>query len=236
MFWQGRAVSEWTAAKRSLFGTLTLHPDFDYEIDARARFDLQKRGVDFDQLDQGELFRVRVKYGGKYVTDWLKRLREGCAGRKKPLFRYLIVAEQHNSAKTSEQKRGRPHWHVILHETSSEALLVLPHEWAVDKNGQAITDQYGNALVHDRAFLKAQWKQGHSKFAHCATPKAASYCCKYLTKEDAQARIRASGQYGNPPVTQVNVGATTTKEDGARTGKFDDPKQLPSSVGGQFEE
>lgn len=205
LFWQGRAVDEWTAAKRSLFGTLTLHPDFDYKIDAEARVGLSKRGVDFDRLDEGEKFRARVKYGGRYVTLWLKRLREGTAGRDKPKFRYLLVAEQHNSAKTSDLKRGRPHWHVILHETSDGGLLVLPHEWAVDKNGQAITDKYGNALVHDRAFLKAQWTYGHSSFAHCATPRAAAYCCKYLTKEEAQVRIRASGQYGTPPGTIVNV-------------------------------
>lgn len=218
MFWQGRAVDEWIAAKRTIFGTLTLHPDFDYQIDAQARADLSKRGVDFDGLEQGEKFRVRVKYGGKYVTDWLKRLREGCAGRSKPKFRYLLVAEQHNSAKTSEAKRGRPHWHVLIHETDNEALLVLPHEWAVDKQGQAITDQYGNALVHDRAFLKAQWLQGHSKFAHCATPQAASYCCKYLTKDEAQVRIRASGQYGNPTGSEANVAglerSTETKQAG----------------------
>lgn len=191
MFWQARAVAEFQSAPRTLFGTLTVDPVYDVRIDATARLELAERGVDFDRLEDSSKFRARVKYGGREVTNWLKRLREGDTRHAKPAFRYLLVAEVHKGASPESVKRGRPHWHVLLHECDMSVPLVNHDEWS------GKTDRYGNITVSDESFLKAQWRIGFSSFSHCRTPQAAGYLCKYLTKQDAQVRIRASFKYGH---------------------------------------
>lgn len=197
LFWRGRAFSEYQTAFRSFFGTLTLTPENDVMIDALARVEQAEKGTDFDTVETVEQFRIRCEVGGREVTKWIKRLREGNTVHAPPVFRYLLVAEAHNGSASSELKRGRPHWHVLLHETDVGAPLVLPHEFAVDKSGRPITDKYGNGYVSDTAFLKSQWKAGLSRFQLCGTPQAATYLTKYLTKDTSSVRIRASSRYGN---------------------------------------
>lgn len=193
MFWRARAITEFQNSPRSLFGTLTTHPDFDARLDAYARLELSERGVDFDRLSDEERFRARVKYGGHEITKWLKRLREGNTSHVKPQFRYLLVAEAHKGERTSTLKYGRPHWHVLLHEVDLSRPLVNTDEWS------GKFDKHGNLTVSDESFLKAQWHLGHSSFSHCRTPQAAGYLCKYLTKEETQVRLRNSFKYGHEP-------------------------------------
>lgn len=193
MFWRGRAVTEFQLAWRTLFGTLTFSPMADVQTDAIARLECAARGVDFDRLEPPDKFRVRAKVGGREVTKWLKRLREGDTAHVKPTFRYLIVAEAHDGARTSAEKRGRPHFHFLMHEMDPQRPLVQPDEWS------GRSDRYGNPTVSDNSFLKRQWGAGFSSLAHCRTPQAASYLCKYLSKEDTRTRVRASGKYGREP-------------------------------------
>lgn len=194
MFWSARAQAEWRQSSLTLFGTLTFSPEQDARLDAVARVALAKRGVDFDRLEPADMFRARVKYYGAEVTTWLKRLRN--SDRKRRLgFRYLLVAEAHNSARTSLLKRGRPHFHCLLHQTEGAA-LVLPLEWSRKTTLELRTDRLGNPLLDDNSFLKRQWTCGHSTFAFCRSPQAASYLTKYLTKEETAVRIRASFGYG----------------------------------------
>lgn len=193
MMWRMKAVNEFQLSPRTLFGTLTFSPMEDVKIDAYSRIELHGRGVDFDALSEEEKFRERVKVGGREVTTWLKRLREGRAGREKPQIRYLIVAEAHNGASTSAEKRGRPHFHCLLHEMTMAAPLVIPDEWS------GHTDRYGNPTVRDDSFLKTNWRSGFSSFSQCRTPQAAGYLCKYLTKEETNVRIRCSFKYGLEP-------------------------------------
>lgn len=190
MFWQARALTEYALSYRSIFGTLTFTPENDVMIDALARIEQSECGVDFDALNENERFRVRAEVGGREVTKWLKRLRSGDLRHDKPQFRYLIVAEAHLSASTSAEKRGRPHFHVLLHESDPGHQLVNSDEWS-DR-----CDKYGNRYVADQSFLKAQWHAGFSRFSHCGSPQAASYLCKYLTKDELAVRIRASFKYG----------------------------------------
>lgn len=206
-FWQARAVAEYEQASLTLFGTLTFAPERDVEVDCLARVQLAEKGVDFDQLPPDEKFRQRTIYAGVEITRWLKRVREGDTRRGKPDFRYLLIAEAHDSARTSDAKRGRPHWHCLIHEKASASALVLSEEWAKDPTtGDLRTDRYGNPFLTETAFLKRQWTQGHSTFAMCRSPQAAGYLCKYIAKEDTRSRVRASFRYGaaeaaphNPP-------------------------------------
>lgn len=198
MFWAKRAITEYQHAERTFFVTLTYRPEVDAEIDALARISLAERGVDFDLLPPVEMFRARVRYGGFWVTRYLKRIREGVTGRPKPQLRYLLIAEAHESAKTSLAKRGRPHWHGLFHEISRDAPLVLPEEFAWKQDGQTIRcDKRGNPLLADESFLKAQWDAGHAAISQCTSEQAAAYVCKYLTKAETSARVRASFRYGH---------------------------------------
>lgn len=200
MFWQARAVTEWGQAPVSWFGTLTFRPDVDAYNDALARVELWERGVAFDELSDEEKFRARVRIAGQRITRYIKRLREGDVRRGKPDFRYLLVAEAHKGEKTSAEKWMQPHFHVLFHEQDKEGGLVLPGEIGLRADGSVRADRYGNPLVADTAFLKQQWQDGFSNFAKCCTPQAASYLCKYLTKDDASVRIRASFKYGKRDV------------------------------------
>ena len=195
--WQAKAVDEWSKSPLTIFGTLTTTPEYDMEVDALARVSLFEKGVDFDRdLTVEEQFRARVRYAGLELTKFLKRIREGDKNRGRPEIRYLCVAEAHNGARTSERKRFRPHWHVLLHETSPVSRLVLPDEWARNAAGELRSDRYGNPFLTETSFLKTQWKVGFSTFAMCRSPQAAAYLCKYLTKDETSVRIRASFGYG----------------------------------------
>lgn len=214
LFWQARAVDEWIKSPRTIFGTLTTTPNFDMEVDALARISLAEKGVDFDRdLNAVEQFRARVRIGGLEVTKFLKRIREGDANRGRPRIRYLLVAEAHDGGRTSDTKRHRPHWHMLLHEQDKEGKLVLDHEWAVDPNGELRADKWGNPYLSNDSFLKSQWPHGHSSFALCSTPQAAGYLCKYLTKDETNVRIRASFLYGASHDQNASdaPGAMTTK-------------------------
>lgn len=217
MYWRGRAITEYERSPMTLFGTLTVDPAFDVQIDALARIECGERSVDFDRLTPAEMFRERVKVGGREVTKWLKVLRNPAENRVEPLFRYLIVAEAHEGAKTTELKRGRPHWHVLLHEQEIQAALVTATEWARRDDGTVLVDRHGNPQVANDAYIKRAWKIGHSQFALCRSATAAGYLCKYLTKEDTAVRLRASFGYGQ------NREAVSTEEKTTERKKVDSP-------------
>lgn len=203
VFWQARATWEYTMAPATYFGTLTTDPRIDAEADARAQRDLWARGVDFGTLTEQERFRIRVKYVGKNVTDYLKRVREG-----RTSFRYLCVAEMHNSQATQSVKRYRPHWHILLHDKIGCSPLVIPDEWETDALGNVATDRYGNPYLKNTAYLKEQWADvGFSTFALCRSPQAAAYMCKYLTKAESMVRIRNSFRYGGDGEAEPIPGA-----------------------------
>lgn len=195
MFWRGRAFTEYQKSYRTIFGTLTTSPEFDMRLDAEIQVALAKRGTDFARLPEIEQFRERVKYGGREVTSYLKRLRGSARSSRRLQFSYLLIAEAHNSVKTAGAKRNRPHWHVLFHETDQSRLLVTPDELAIDRRGVVRTDKYGNPYLADTSFLKTHWTVGFSTFLIAGSPQAATYVCKYLTKE-ASFRIRASFRYG----------------------------------------
>lgn len=226
VFWQARAMTEFVHAKMTLFGTITIDPHYDAEFDARSRLELAESGVDFDRLPPVEMFRERVRQGGVELTKFLKRVRAGDKRRSPPDCRYLLVAEAHNSGRTSDAKRGRPHWHVLLHEQSEDARLVLPDEWARRPSGDIASDKYGGAYLAENVFLKQQWRLGFSSWALCRTPQAAGYLCKYLTKEDTNIRIRASFRYGTKWNENANE-SEPVRSDAEQKEKIDaPPKEL----------
>lgn len=71
---------------------------------------------------------------------------------------------------SERHKSGDPHWHVLVHETRFQPVRY--------------------------ATLKSQWLHGHSQFKLVNEDAPAAYVCKYLTKVNEGARVRASLRYG----------------------------------------
>jgi hypothetical protein len=74
-------------------------------------------------------------------------------------------------------KSGMPHWHILLHERSGKVL---------------------------KRKLEASWGYGftHFRLVPPGDNNAAYYCAKYLGKS-AEARLRASLQYGSPSMETI---------------------------------
>lgn len=208
--WQIRAMHEFERWPVTLFGTVTMSMDMHYELDARIiqgtrRPDgsFKRPPVNIDELSTTELFNARVGVFGDEMQRYLKRIRKGDKFHR-PSVRYLLVAESHDSERTNMALRGRPHFHLLLHETVPGSLVLgNPRDAFIEgESGEYRLSSYraGNVwrkgvFVWDDAFLRTQWHFGHTKFQFAENAKAASYLCKYLTKA-ADARVRASAGYG----------------------------------------
>lgn len=181
--WAHRAETEFEAAQATWLGTLTLSPFHHAVIDARVARRAQQRGSAWlTDWTKQEVFRARAGEIGKEVSKYLKRIRK--AGRGP--FRYMLVAEAHDSARTSEEMRGRPHYHLLLHEGHLGA-LVRPEEYHLTSNGVIRVD--------DKSPLRTQWEFGFTQIEQCRDSQSASYLCKYLSKAMLW-RVRASLRYG----------------------------------------
>lgn len=238
MFWTGRAISEYHRAARTWFGTLTLSPQEHYVIDARAQARLGRSGVNWQQLSAKEQFAERAKELGVEATKFIKRLRngnlvtlpEGVAGPQiphKPKIRYLLVAEMHDSAQTSDEMRGRPHFHMLLHEAEAGALVVgkpltaLFAGRSLEMEMRKYKTRNGwkpGVFAADNSFLRRNWTLGHTKFQLAESPMSAAYVCKYLTKALA-VRVRASQGYGveRPPPKEKQVSKKPSVNDDPTT-------------------
>lgn len=210
LFWTGRAITEYHRAARTWFGTLTLSPDEHYLIDARAQARLGSQRVDWQQLSAKEQFAERAKEVGVDMTLYMKRLRKGDAEHVKPQIRYLMIAEAHDSEQTSDEMRGRPHYHLLIHEQEAGA-LVLGNAHSVLIGGlqdremerRMYKTRHGwkpGVFATDEAFIRREWKLGHTKFQLAESVNSAVYVCKYLTKA-LHVRVRPSQRYGleDPP-------------------------------------
>jgi len=217
-FWRSRAIAEYATWPVSCFGTLTLRPEEHYRFDAMIETgSVGRPAVRLRDLSATEAFGTRVSAIGTEITNWIKRLRKGDKEHKDCRLRYLIVAEMHNGAQTSDEMRHRPHFHVFLHEMKSSSLFSgspiralvdgkdvdWERKWYKPEKG---VWRYG-AFLRDESFVRAQWTLGHTKFQFAESEKAAWYICKYLTKT-LDCRVRSSQLYGL---------LGTSEEDRART-------------------
>lgn len=156
--WAARARAEYSQSVRTWFCTLTLTPENQFLAKTTARVRLAKQGVDFDELPEVEKFTQVVRVIGEEITRFIKRVRKNSSAK----CRYLLVAEAHKS--------GEPHFHMLVHETSSVPIRKL--------------------------HLKDAWTFGFSKVNLADDVRGAVYLCKYLAK-DARSKVRASFRYGS---------------------------------------
>lgn len=161
--WRIRAIAECDAAARTWFGTLTFNPDNHVAIDHVCATEHRN----FWELPVEGKFAARNVVAVHLVQKYLKRLRKESGQR----FRYLCVTERHDSARTSELYKDRPHIHLLLHEFAGQTF--------------------------PKSLLQKQWNHGHSTYK-LADRSAAFYVSKYISKA-VEVRARASLHYGNPP-------------------------------------
>lgn len=206
MFWTGRAMTEYDKWPRTIMGTFTMSPEKHQEFDWRLEVGEPgvRPAVDIFALSEAQRFTARASIFGTEITKWLKLVREGNAEHPKPQFRYLLIAEAHESEATSDVMKGRPHFHILMHEKEAGALVVgdvqaaMMHgnsgEWErrriKTKNGWSF-----GLYAHNDSWMKTLWEHGHTVFQLAPDRKSAVYVCKYLTKS-MHVRVRASLRYG----------------------------------------
>lgn len=207
LFWQAKAFTEYSMCANTLFGTITMSPAEQCRLDDLITLRLAKGRVDFNQLSQREIFAERVKEFGAEVTKWLKRVRKL---RKLPhgALRYLLVAEVHDSESTSEEMRGRPHYHILMHEHEAGQLVdgnpldVLRtrersgdyvHRWVMNNR---LNKWEERVFLADDAPIRAAWSLGFTNFQWAHSAQAATYVCAYLSKS-LMLRVRPSLHYGD---------------------------------------
>lgn len=208
MYWQGRAMTEYLMAPRTLFGTITMSVAEHQRLDDLIHVRLAKGRVLIADLSQRELFEERVKEFGAEVTKYLDRLRKGDETHPRPIrHRYLLIAEVHDSDKTSEEMRGRPHFHLLIHEEIAGQLVhgdpmecILTGERSGEYIRKFRKDRFGRwqpiAVAADDAFIRKNWTLGFTNLQWAQSAASAVYVCKYLSKS-LMLRVRASQHYGD---------------------------------------
>ena len=228
--WTIRAMAEYQRWPITIFGTVTMSPEEHYRHDAiivqGTRGDdgqWIRHPANIHEMSATELFAARVGVFGDELQKFLKRVR---TGRKiKPgQLRYLLVAEAHDGPQTSEAMRGRPHFHVMLHECQPGILVDgNPRTAFVEgQSGEYIRVRYKSGpdyregvFVRDDAFLRTQWTLGFTKFQFAESARAAGYLCKYLNK-CSDSRVRASQNYGLEETNKETGVAYTARNDSGR--------------------
>lgn len=207
--WARRAEREFDRSAATWFGTLTLSPASHALVDqwvADGKLWPDRSRLSDDEFNS-RLFAARARIVAGRVKTWLRLVRYWADMRlnKRGLVRYLLVAERHNSCETAAEMRGRPHFHLLLHETVPSAAFEgdLAKCWQGQDNGELVRRKYKNSagewvpgvFAADGAIARKAWVLGHSKFQHCADAKAAYYLCKYMHKS-GEFRVRSSLRYG----------------------------------------
>lgn len=236
--WAARARDEYNRAARTWMGTFTMSPAEHAVLDIRIAERTGNR-----VLTAEELMRERTSEFGTEVTKWLKRVRKAAFERTghTATMRYLLVAEVHDSEETEEWMRGRPHFHMLLHEVFCGALIqgkpvdallaydpvkrigfseeMLAKE--VKRRGKTVIGIFAT----DQSMIRQAWEFGFTTFELCFDSKSAFYLCKYMSKA-MMWRVRPSLGYGRVEQDR-NTGAEATDRSGALT-SVDPPLTPPS--------
>jgi len=207
MHWAHRAKTEFDRAARTWLGTITLSPFQHSLIDAKVAAKAHETGASWlTDWTSRDVFRERCEIMGREISLWLDRIRVTERRRRgrggvPPRFSYLLVAEEHRSERTSTTMVGRPHYHILVHEA-------LPYE-LIRPEEEHLTAK-GKVRVADGAMVRTQWQLGYTQFELCTDSRAASYLCKYLSK-DMLWRVRASRAYGEE--TQASEASPGTSDE-----------------------
>jgi hypothetical protein len=177
--WALRAGAECFEAPRTWFVTLTFTPTRQYQALCEVR-------LGSDERAEYEFQKLAGILAGD-VTKWLKRVRAPLKSKdwSAVSFRYLMVAEAHKRIGRNGQVYDfdRPHFHLLLHEKPGQTIVHarLRHHWKA-LSGGALFDA---RLVNE--------------------PHEVNYVTKYVAKDDAMSRVRASRGYGSQLLLNKSV-------------------------------
>lgn len=198
--WSEAAERMYDATGATWLCTFTMSPI------EHARLDMRRRKA----FGPDDLFKARCEVFSKELTKWLKRVRDAEYKRRRKWFfeestesrelrgraefTYMMVAEPHDGPKTSDWLRGRPHFHLALHEAEPGELIHF------DEAGMFKNPKTGKLELRARndSMVKLKWKFGHCSFVAAENAKGAKYLCKYVA-DNAVWRIRASIGYSEVP-------------------------------------
>lgn len=206
--WAGKAITEFNKWPRTWFGTFTASPEIherlDLEIEVHGVGRKGTRGYrppqNLNSVSAEYRFELRARKFGEYITKWIKVLRKGDADHPAPRFRYLLIAEAHDSENTSSVMAGRPHYHILIHEQEAWT-LVLGQE--MEQRKYKTSKGYVSGMfARDSSFIRTAWSLGFTKFQIAESAGSVSYLCKYLTKS-MRVRVRPSNGYGGDGGTGV---------------------------------
>lgn len=179
--WTARALAETRAAPRTWFGSLTLRPEARLTMLSRARV----RYAENETVNPatGEIVRDDLDALG-LGAEFLALHREISS----EITRYLKRVRKRSGASlrylcvAERHKDGFPHYHMLLHEVAGHV------SWEI---------------------LSSEWPLGFEKWK-LADKSKAHYVCKYLAKSSV-ARVRASLDYGNPPIVIGDLSPCPTR-------------------------
>lgn len=179
MQWRERAIVEIGRAKRTWWITLTIDPQMlaNISMEARGTSTIDFEAAAYSRV-QRYFKRLRKKFRKK--ADRILDSEGKVVGHNYAQFRYLAVFEL-------GKKTGRPHYHLLLHETGTRPCL--------------------------KAHIESQWRSNvHARLVGSGEAlRRASYVTKYATKS-FEISPRASVRYGKPtiPPKPKVLGATIT--------------------------
>jgi hypothetical protein len=143
--WEIRAVTEYSRAHRTWFGTLTLSPENHFLNEVKTRKRLAGAGTKFDDLSEDERFAEATKTTAREITLYLKRIRKESGSK----FTYLLVTEAHKS--------GLPHYHMLLHEIDPDKAVryrTLSHQWTLGfEQWRLLGEQQSTACAYVAKYL-----------------------------------------------------------------------------------
>lgn len=156
--WIARAFTEFQTSQRVWFVSLTATPDWHFVNELLCKDSLARSTRTWADLSEDQKFVALTRRMGVEITLFLKRLRKSSGAK----LRYMLVFEAHKS--------GRPHAHILIHETEGSEFVRKKH-------------------------IKQAWRAG---FCDCKLKdvEIAYYICKYISKSRTRARVRASNRYG----------------------------------------
>lgn len=224
--WSHRAETEYGRNQATWLGTITLSPAEHCVLDAKVAARAHKTGASWmTDWTPERMFKERCLEMGELVRLWLKRTRVNYkrAYGAWPRFSYLLVAEAHQSGKTSEFMVGRPHYHILVHEPWFGALFPVREHYVT---------ALGRVRLDDQASIRADWKLGFTQFELCRDVKSASYLCKYLSKAMLW-RVRASKRYGKDEKSVVR--ASVSEAVAASGGVLSGVREAPAAGADQVE-
>lgn len=225
--WGARACVEYRRNARTWLVTFTMSPEQHQWLEAEAMKRFREKFPNDAAPDLNGRLKLQCQVFQSRVKAWLdycKKERKRAGQAVDRSVRYFLVAEVHNSARTSEFMRGRPHFHMLLHEKEIGALIRDDEcEWT--KERKAPTDPWVPVYrVSVESDLRKAWQFGLSELKLAFTEEGVYYLCKYLHKAPMYRAIASVG-YGKDENSAEQT--TVADSDGGDLAGRDPPSYPP---------